>query len=311
MKLHIGKYQIEIKAMKNKYKDQLLSYSDIKKVNDSHLNYLNNLSIKEIKKRIDSVSVNDLNTPENCAYAKKLLTEHGIFIVPDFLTKELSESLGKETQKSLLKIDELIDNVYGYYEDENLVIQKEEIRFNSYKKLANYSKPIITVRQGQDQGMIDVFNFDKLPVIKNLKIQDHINQTGLNDIIKGDNIKKLSLSNINVYRNIGITQTRGFHMDDLSNTIKGFIYLSDVEDLHDGPYCFCKGTHSEGAFRKVNQALSQMAPNKTETPLVPMDSILPILAKKGSLVVSNQTGFHRGIPQKETAERLLLVIRYM
>ena len=133
----------------------------------------------------------------------------------------------------------------------------------------------------------------------------------MNGIINDNSEKALSLSLVNMYRNIGITQTRGFHIDGLSNTLKAFIYLSDVESLGDGPYCYCKGTHLPGAFRKTNWALSSKAPNKTEAPLVPMDSIIPVLAKSGSLVVSNQTGIHRGLPQKESAERLLLVARYL
>ena len=100
MKLKIGRYQIELKSLNNNYNPKSLSYSDIKKVNDSNLNYLTSLSLAEIKERIDSVSVTDLNTTENCAYAKKLLKEQGIFIVPNFLNKEISESLGKEVKKS-------------------------------------------------------------------------------------------------------------------------------------------------------------------------------------------------------------------
>lgn len=311
MRLRLGKYQISINSLRKEEINQNLTYSDFKEVNQSHLDYINSLSDQEIKNRINSVSVNDLNTIENCDKAQKLLKEEGIFIVPNFLPKTFKESLVKETKKTFLDIDELIDSFQGYHEDENLAIQKEDIRFKSYSKLANYKKPVVCVRQGQDQGMIDVFNYDKLPKLNELNIKNHFNESGLNGILNKYNNKELSLSLVNMYINRGITQTRGFHIDGLSNTLKAFVYLSDVESLSDGPYCFCKGTHLPGAFRKTNQALSLKAPNKTESPLVPVDSIIPVLAKSGSLVVSNQTGIHRGIPQRDTAERLLLVARYL
>ena len=49
---------------------------------------------------------------------------------------------------------------------------------------------------------------------------------------------------------------------------------------------------------------------KTEAPVVSVLDIIPILAKKGSLVVSNQTGIHRGIPQSKNGYREVIVLRY-
>lgn len=311
MRLKLGNYQLEIRSFGKNELNKNLSYSDFKEVNQSHLEYIYSLSDQELKNRIKSVSINDLKTVENCKKAQKLLKDEGIFIVPNFLSNNFKEPLIKETKKTFLDINELINSFHGYHEDENIAIQKEDIRFRSYSKLAKYKKPVVCVRQGQDQGMLDVFNYDNIPKIKEFNLKKYFNESGLSDIINNFNNKELSLSNINMYINKGITQTRGFHMDDLSNTLKAFVYLSDVDSLGDGPYCFCKGTHLPGAFRKTNQALSLKAPNRRESPLVPMSSIIPVLAKSGSLVVSDQTGIHRGIPQNDSAERLLLVARYI
>ena len=120
----------------------------------------------------------------------------------------------------------------------------------------------------------------------------------------------LQPQNLNIYFNYAIKETRGFHVDSYKNEVKAFIYLSDVRDLGDGPYTYVKGSHAAGIFRRMNMALSSDLPNATEFPIVPFDEIIPVVATKGALVISDQSGAHRGFPQLENRERVIAVMKY-
>ena len=112
--------------------------------------------------------------------------------------------------------------------------------------------------------------------------------------------------NLNLYINRSITKTRGFHIDSNYRSIKGFVYLTDVNRLEDGPYCYVKGTHVDTLFKKVNNSVIGLK----EAPFVDQLNIVPVLGKKGTLILSDQSGIHRGIPQKKGSTRELLVMRY-
>ena len=75
--------------------------------------------------------------------------------------------------------------------------------------------------------------------------------------------------------------------------------------IQDGPYCFVKGTHVDTPLKKLNNIVG----NK-ESPLVDPMNIVPVLGKKGTLIISDQSGIHRGIPQKKGSIREVLLMRY-
>ena len=79
-------------------------------------------------------------------------------------------------------------------------------------------------------------------------------------------------------------------------------------ELDQGPYTFVKSSHKENPYRAINGQLSKNLKIKTETPIVNINDIYPILAKKGSLVISDQSGFHRGFPQSKKGLRRTLTI---
>lgn len=309
MKLDLGSIEIKVSRKKDAKAKGLLDYQDFLKVNDDYLNYINGLGEEEIQKRIAQVSVPDLDSPDHIKRANELIKEEGIFIVPNFIDKDVAQNLLDRNDKLFGRIDGLIEEHKDFYEDDELAIQGREMRLASYGALADHGKPVVTVRQGQDLGMIDIFNYDHVNEIKDLNLSDLLHHDGLSAITAGEG-DRLSLSNINFYLNRGITRTRGFHADDYNNTIKAFMYVTDVSELAMGPYCYVKGTHKSGAYRTMNSLISKSFVNQTETPLVPVESIIPVIAPKGSLVVSDQSGIHRGLPQGPDNKRALLVFRY-
>ena len=310
MKFKLGKVQIDIKRHDSRKKKQTINEDYLLKLNNDYLDYIKKISKEEIEQRIRDISVKSLSSNKNMEYAKLLLKENGIIVVPNFLETEIVNTMynaNKSLFKEILEIEEKSD---GYYEDEHIVIQSKDIRIKGYMALSSYKKTVVNIRQGQDQGMIDIFNVDKSKYYQGINILDVVRKKKeLQQLVSGLEID-IKVDNINLYHNNSITKTRGFHMDDLSNTLKAFIYLTDVDDLSNGPYCYVNGTHKPGPYREANLAIASKSIKSTEAPYVPMNSIVPILAQKGSLVISDQTGIHRGIPQKENFERTVLVARY-
>ena len=119
---------------------------------------------------------------------------------------------------------------------------------------------------------------------------------------------KLKVSNVNCYLNKSNTTTRGFHFDSEKKQVKIFIYLTDVNSFKDGPYTFVSKSHTDMSSIRTNKKLSYGLKNETEAPIFNFDYIYPIFANRGSLIISNQAGFHRGFPQSKDGYRILLVI---
>lgn len=271
-------------------------------------NFINLEKISKIKPeilldRLKSIEL-DLNSTASKDEAVARLLADGIFIIPNFFSEKFLDGiLEKIESKTFEYQDKLQDN--KFYEDDLALIQYDSNKVKGYNGLSTYPKTVFDIRAGLDQGMIDVFNVDKI-----------FNKNAFSEIYKNEFLtgflermpNKISMKNINSYINSGVTSTRGFHVDSYNRQIKIFIYLTDVLDLSDGPYTYVKGTHLDTPYRRVNKKISESFKAKTETPLVPFENIYPILAAKGSLVVSDQSGFHRGFPQQENGYRRVLTI---
>ena len=286
-----------------------LSMDHIDYLNERNIDYISSKPIEYYREKVNEFIINTASK-NAVQQAVNRLDKDGIFIIPSFIDEINSESLCSEIENVVesykLKLGKKIN-----YEDEIALIQTkpDKNQFKKYSDYANYPKPILNVRAGADNGMLDIFNIDNLlqkELSKGLfkKIREDL---FLNEFLKSLP-KSLKMQNINSYVNSGITKTRGFHVDSYKNQIKFFIYLTDVTELNQGPYTFVRGSHKENPYRSINGQLSESIKIKTETPIVNMNDIYPILAKKGSLVISDQSGFHRGFPQSENGFRRTLTI---
>ncbi|MBL8644120.1 MAG: hypothetical protein JNK21_09305, partial [Rhodospirillaceae bacterium] len=112
----------------------------------------------------------------------------------------------------------------------------------------------------------------------------------------------------NLYINEGVVNPREFHIDSEVHHIKAFVYLTDVLALEDGPYCYVPGSHQERQIKAVNK-LYNAAAGRAWTDMSLVDPALGVacLAPAGTLILSLQSGLHRGYPQSHTARRLMLV----
>ena len=263
------------------------------------------------KANIDSVSVSSLETDGNISLASQTLEDNGIVIVPGFL----SDAAVQDAKEAIDEAYAIVCKEKGGddYEDKRIYVHNSGKKFRSYKDLQNYSKAVADVRKGKDDGMVDVFNIDKFRPKNFEKLRAALESPAILKLLSDSGNETLSPANLNVYINDSITSTRGFHIDTERKNLKAFIYLTDVQSLDMGPYCYVRGTHKKDNSAKIfnKKLVAGTGRHNTDTPFIDPACVTPALASKGTLVISDQSGIHRGFPQKQGAKRCVAVMRYL
>ena len=166
-------------------------------------------------------------------------------------------------------------------------------------------------RTGSDAGMIDIFHPERLSCNLDKRIKNCLHEQLIQRLLLVSSFNRLQVKCRNLYLNQGVQDTRGFHCDGRSLKFKSFVYISDVNKLDDGPYCYVKGSHrhrllwrNNSTFNKRNQLdpleFSQLQASKA----------ISIFAKAGDMVISSQKGAHCGHPQHPEAKRAVLLNMY-
>lgn len=281
-----------------------LKLDGLKSINNDTLSYIRGLSSKELKDRCESVSFDGLKHTEA---VKKTLDDSGIVIIKNFISEDVIKKISSTVAELSSSIEEFLASGKRTLETKSILFQINNEKLSGYKELADHKKTVASVRQGQDKGMVDVFNVDY--AFKELKndLRAVYEDSGILPIIS--NVKQKSeFTNLNFYFNSEVLSTRGFHADPFNKQLKAFIYLTDCISLDDGPYTYVKESHKDSPYRAANKAISESLPNKTECPLIDHQKIIPVIGKAGSLVISDQSGFHRGFPQSEGHNRVVSVM---
>jgi hypothetical protein len=300
MKIKIGK--LEISIARTKSNEEQFTLNDIHAINETYINYINSLNHQELQNRIAEITVENINTWEGYQSAQKILRQHGIVVIPSVIERGICRQ-ATEHIKSLF--DKYSSCGKDLYEDEVALFQVGQKQLKGYQQLSEYEKAVINLRYGQDEGMVDIFNCDYLDQEALTPIRRAFERE---DILRLMSDEEVIPHNLNTYMNFGITQTRGFHIDCYHKKLKGFIYLTDVKSLKDGPYTYVRGSHQESPFRRANSELCRRVTPSTESPIIDPKEITPILASQGSLVISDQSGIHRGWPQSESGNRMVAVM---
>jgi hypothetical protein len=286
----------------------VLGDRDLELLNTVALDYLRSLPVEEAQRRVDAISVNGVEDSKEYARAVKLLAEEGAVIVRDFLNPE-QLSIADAACARISDALRCADSEHNF-EDSDILVQSAKRVADNYRSMSSHPKVIVTIRRGPDAGMVDVFNIDRLAGNRRNDLRAPFVSKRQLDLIN-DGGGRQEATNLNLYINQGITRTRGFHVDAFHKSLKGFVYLNDITALDQGPYCFVRRSHQDGPWRKANQKISELAHAKTECPFIDLAMAVPALAPRGALVLSDQAGIHRGIPQHPNAERRVLVMRYV
>lgn len=215
------------------------------------------------------------------------LSKQGVVSVEGFLTESTCDDIRK-------RVEELVEN--------DKLLTAEE--FTGSDKMGA-DQTILERRSGStDDGMLDIHNIDeRIPQISNIK-----NDNSINEIIHKAGTDRFEPENINIYYNRSVTNTRGYHFDSYNSQFKAFVYLTDVEDDSNGPYSYIKGSNNRSYFRRRFEGLVNRlrGNNPTDAIFYDDDEIVKFTAPKGTLIISDQTGYHRGIPQEAGRTRMLI-----
>ncbi|HXD94739.1 MAG TPA: hypothetical protein VNX01_16145, partial [Bacteroidia bacterium] len=163
------------------------------------------------------------------------------------------------------------------------------------------------LKDGPDKGMIDIYDIDKT-------VKINVDYKKIEEIIRGTYSCDVYFTSMHAYVNRGVEGTRVFHVDNCQPVVyKAFIYLTDVTDIEYGPYSFVKGTQrlSLQVYYNLVRNLFFKKYRSSDMPKYRKSKEIIGLGKKGSLIISNQNGIHRGYPQKKGKERVALILNYM
>ncbi len=276
---------------------------------------VNSIAMETCRQRssdsLSSFSVTYSQACEDPGRAAEIFAKYGIIVISGIIDDKEIVNLSNNVRQVLLGSLEKAGEGYSF-EDDLIVLERGKSRFKSYRERALYPKTVISVRSGADEGMIDMFNYDTSFKKDSGRLRECLSDQVILNIIQKATDISFQPENLNIYFNKDITQTRGFHVDSYGRgQIKGFLYLSDVEDVSYGPYCFVKGSHNDSRIENINKEMAKYS-NAPQTDAYFFDprNVFPILGKRGTLVISEQGGIHRGHPQVKGKERLVGVMNY-
>jgi len=216
------------------------------------------------------------------------LAADGVVAVEDYLDEETCDSYRERVETAL--------------ENDEFDFANES---TSASEMMSASSTMVNRRSGEDDdGMLDIFNIDQtIPEIREIKTDPFVS-----DIIAKAGGTNCEPENINIYVNRSVTETRGYHFDSYNDQYKAFVYLTDVLDESYGPYSYIKGSNGRSYVRRRLEGLLNRALGNRPTAAISYDDddIVTFTAQKGTLIISDQTGYHRGIPQADGRERMLI-----
>lgn len=165
--------------------------------------------------------------------------------------------------------------------------------------------------RGWDTGMIDIHHADD--AIEALApIRD---DPQLADIVAATYGHPVRPTKVNIYVNKGITKTRGFHVDSFhADQWKALVYLTDVEGPAAGPYAYVRGSHRFNTGKYRNLFANARHPERPLTDIHfpgPDEHVIQALGPAGTTALSNQRGYHRGLPQEPDQLRIVAVVQYI
>ncbi|HWY38833.1 MAG TPA: hypothetical protein VNY73_09760, partial [Bacteroidia bacterium] len=217
--------------------------------------------------------------------ASKELIETGYVSFADFLTRK--------------ECEDLYDQIIAFsqkYKETTTLDNGTLIHFRGNKSEAD-----------PDKGMIDIYNVDRVVGL-------NLDYEKIEKIIKPTTTCDLYTTSVHAYINRGVEGTRVFHVDNFQPVVyKAFIYLTDVDDTSYGPYAFINKTHrfSLQVYYNLFRNLFLKKYRSPDMPIYKKNREIIGTGKKGTIIISNQNGIHRGYPQEKGKERVALVVTYM
>ena len=158
-----------------------------------------------------------------------------------------------------------------------------------------------------DDGLIDVWNIDTI-FTENAKKFLTEYTTKVKNTISVAFETQYEIKTHNLYINKSVSETRGIHADShfFPSRVKSFLFLTDVPDRSFGPFSFIKGSHT-GRGLKYHRKYDIYEPLNQEDK---ENYQIFENVSEGDLVIAAVAGAHRGLPQLEGRERMVIVTSY-
>jgi hypothetical protein len=263
---------------------------------------INKIYVKDVNYYINKALKFNLSSLSDDSW-KKVFKAKSIVIVPDFLDSDFIVKINDKVRSISDYSRRFIDSNDSIFEKDNIVYQKGDSVYNDHKKIYDLGKCLVLVRDDFDKGMIDIFNFE---LLFSKDERDFI-YSRMEDLSTRISLK-MKWRGFNAYINNDITVTRGFHADSYSYRVKAFIYLTDVLKPDDGPYTFVYRSIFSDLLKILNRGMGIFLYKGTESLFFNKNGVTPIYGKKGTLIISDQSEPHRGLPQTIGGSRVILVI---
>ena len=176
------------------------------------------------------------------------------------------------------------------------------------RSVINYRVKRPDGRSGSDAGMIDIFHPERLSESLNSSIRTCLQESVIQKLLLVSSFNQMRVKCRNLYLNRGVQDTRSYHCDGRSLKFKSFVYLSDVQSLADGPYCFVPRSQRRRRLWWRNARYNkQHGLGPFEFSQLQGTEAIALFAKSGDMVLSSQRGAHCGHPQHPEARRAVLV----
>jgi len=274
---------------------EIKNFDNIKRIINSKYNKKIDISNFTINFNIDDVYINKK--------INNMLMQYGIVVIRDYYKNKNSinsiafniNKFLKENKNSIVK--KLISIAEIKSINNELKIVQREYYANNKKSSEN-----------NDEGMIEIFNVDKLS-INILDTCNFINSDIILNLINnmGSNLK---ITNHNLYINESVNKTRYLHVDSLIPEFKVFTYLTDVTDRSYGPYSYVPFSHKNSLINMFNMFINWFFMRTyivTTSTLCDNNRAIEIYGNIGDIIISDQRGIHGGVPQKVGRNRIVLV----
>lgn len=245
--------------------------------------------------------------------AHDLLRRHGVVVLQDFVAPALADAALREAEAVATRIAEASDCSDPHGEVDGLPWQVGGSLFCDHTAVLMHKQPIANMRSRDratpNGGVIDIFFIEQVARARGWLALDTC-CTGMQKVAAlVAAVSDARPAQINLLHNNSVTSTRGLHVDNLNGSYKAFLYLGDVR-AEDGPYAYVPGSHRRTDLLRREARLNSLL-GHTETDSHAFDGMaLSFPARKGTLIVSCQSGVHRGMPQKPGASRSVLVANF-
>jgi len=269
-----------------------------------------------------NVTIADLSLDASWLTAKDLdraaaiLDWHGVVVLNGLIDPALSDAARHEADALVARVEQAVASPFDHGQTGNILWQVGGALFSGHKAILAQGRPLANLRSRErgttNGGLIDFFFLDRAA---------HENRwNALNaccGVLKGPPLAQIIAAvspakpqQVNMLRNDSVTATRGLHIDNLDGSYKAFLYLSDVCGPEDGPYAYVPGSHHRPDLLKREARLNSLngRPETDSYAFEGREINFPV--KRGTVIISCQSGVHRGMPQQEGASRTVLVGNY-